>query len=223
MTRFTAVQKLTHFCENKAIDTYHFVMFHGLSRRGDKVGGKSYFLKDQLEEPLSLEINAYRQNHIIQPSGRLVVSEQVKAELGSIQNIIFFPTDFAKIFTIPYKEFDFSHWDDADYYDDGLGPERVVNRASHLPELVSEILPMFEVICARHVDVKNEFQNLVDIEVSIGPTIHDRPFIISLSRQMLETYPIMWCSGCHILSEDLYGKINKYFNWNYLIKYEAAF
>src|SRR5437868_2486808 len=125
-------------------------MFHGDASRnvpGDESG--AYFLGDSLDHKLNLYLNLFHINDIIEPTGTLLVTEPVKSALTVFQGIEFLPASLRLVRNIPYKEGDFSHWEDPDYMDDGEEntPLNIVLRGDDERHRFNSLPTYYEIIC----------------------------------------------------------------------------
>ena len=223
-SKYHVIKKLTHFVGSKSVDSFHYVMYHGLAERegrGDAAVNPPKICGKYVDR-LLLTINVFRPSLMFQPHLNLVVAEEVRHKLASLPDVDFLEARVDKAFYIPYTESSFTHWNDPKYKDDGSGPERVIDRQSHRQDLLDQLQPLFEVIPPKYAEVRDLFSDTLPVSLALGPTKFSRPFLAELSIKMLHLYPMMRHFGCHILSDAAFKLLAPYVNWHYFLHAEST-
>ena len=212
--RIHVLHKITFFLGNKSIDTFHYTMFHGLETRpGCSESYKTYFLDDIIEHPLHLTLDFYRINPIIQPGVNLLVIEPVKKIITQFENISFLPVTLSKVKVIPYREGDFSHWDNPDYQDDGEGPDRLLLAGRDERKRIPFLPQYTEVIGANSERVKKRFKAMNNFNVEFKAS--KKNIDIFASPELVKTYPLQWQNGVFIVHDSLFQAIQEFINPTY--------
>jgi hypothetical protein len=205
------IRKKTCFIDDPAIDSFHYLMFHG------RVTNRGELLPLGQRPRMQLEINVYKKNDIFMPMTKLVVSDRVKSILEKMFQLSFRDIIIKKAVYIPYNDYSFTHWDDPNYYDDGEGPQRVMRSHPDIQNVLEDMPHYYEVDYGSLSEIERRFSNLKRFEVEMETTRVTHKFIGRLSGEILTEYPLLWHDGCTVLSEAAFDAIGAYFNFNYFL------
>jgi hypothetical protein len=210
----TTVHRITSFLHTKRIDTFHYVMFHGLASRSKK-GDLHLSAKNiPAASHLNLTLNSYRVSKIIQPSQNLLVSLDVAENLSKKFGIEYAKTRIIGVARIMYEEGNMDHWNDPTYKDDGEYPDVLLKHAAANSELARkgpefvELLPYDGEIIARF-DRVDSFSKTVKFE----PTGDE--FDIVGTKKALVEYGYVWGDEVHIFRDDIYAALENDFRGDY--------
>src|SRR5438874_7086292 len=114
------VERYSSYLHTKNIEAFHAAQFHGVAWRGEdsKNDFTTYYLGNGPYVPLSLSLNVFRINDVIQPIRSLVISERARAALVVPMQAIFLQTNVKSAFIREYAEEDFSHWEKGYRFED---------------------------------------------------------------------------------------------------------
>lgn len=208
------VRKNTSFLHTKAIESYHYTMFHGIACRGERgLPMENYNFGDELRTSLKLSINSYRLNPIIQPSLNLLVSKEVKVLLNGLAGVEFLAVEIVYARPIKYAEYDFSFWDNPSYLDDGEGPERVLLNAPNDLSSLPSGFAYYEVICPELFGMAKSGESTTQLEYNFPELFVSES--VPVTREILERYPYLSFGSELIFEESLFEKLKKHFNPHY--------
>ena len=199
----------TCLTECSQIDAFHCRLFHGVTERGGRSPtNKDYRLAHSVDHPLKLHRNVWNIPDVFEVSLCLVVSEKVKTEILSVDQIEFEQVEFARTFSIPYEKGDFSHFERIGHYDEQMA---YISSQNHDPSLLSSLDSFYELKCPRLQNVLSEFtsaSNLVQIELEGFDT--DDLAEIEICPEMLDRFPILQYGSIRIFRKDVFEKIQNY-------------
>ena len=210
--KFHVVSALSFYGNANQIDAFHAEMFHGRAYRGGQLPtSKDARLAFDVDRPLRLHKNAFSIPHVFAPEYILVASSAVRSALNQVTHLRFAPVTFETLFSYPYRAGDFAFWDELpDYY---LQQEFIDNQTDD-PRLHLEVGEYFEVIAPPIRAIRDQFADLRDVSVEIGPTEFDEPLELSLSAEMLGLFPVFSC-GESVMNDSVFSKLEPFIDWTY--------
>ena len=182
------------FSRDHGIDWFHARFFHGTCHYAD-----DYALGEDLTNPLRLEKNVFRMPGIAQPSLNLVLSDAVRSRIEGVPNIAFNQVVFTKLFSLPFAEGDFRHWErgremaEIDAWIDSL---------PHDPSLANGLGAYHELVVPRGKDFFPDYAiDTVSVEMASG--VVKRGMIVHASPDFIKEFPIYW-DGALLIEGDLF-------------------
>jgi hypothetical protein len=193
-------------------------MFHG-DALGD-LDANMHHLGDNRREPLRLIRNIWRVPEVFMPTncGALVVSSALKDELSGLPNLEFQQVEFSKKISFPYQAGDFSFYDTPIFArDQGIAdPRRFMDQFAAIEEATPDLGPYYELIVARHVEIRDHFRNLINVKIK---TYSCAQFELALSAELVRNYPI-FKHGCHFASGGAWEFLAEHIDWQYFRRTE---
>lgn len=204
--KIIALSKFT----SSTVTSFHYHMFHGRVLPTDY---ERYIQGQDLRRPLRLERNGWYMPDVFLPTTELVVSERVRSSLAHIQHARFDRVEFTKLVNQPFRLGDDSHYTPSKYEGSVIpDPQTLFDRLPDVSLIHSQIPPYYEMGVPRLNDVKSRYDELVS--VSFRPKQSVRSVEISISRELIEAYKVVWCRH-HLFDEETYRSISSYIDWDY--------
>lgn len=185
----------SNFLKTPEIDSYHAQMFHGLVV--------------QQESRRELIVNGTATGHLTCPSEEIVVTELLKSRLDEKTGAIFTPAAISRVALLDYLPGNFSHWDNPNYSDDGMVPERLLVEASRpysgiggdlpLPNLYFLEGPKFRDVCAGHrtdtkLNIAIQFEHsAMDLKLSVPESVLSSFELITFGYMLLFRAGLLKC------------------------------
>jgi len=207
------------FTSSNRINTFHYYMFHGKDERVDVdlPESPSHHLGEDLSLPVLCTRNVYGMPHVFKPSTSLIVSLAVRNVLGVLPHVVYLQVKFKKLVNYTYWAGNFSYFDRAEFLRDPYAqdPETLLDRLPDVPALHKQIGEYFEIVTANHMDILSEFPNRDALEFTYPYLGGDEPGMLEVSQDMLKEYPILWADCGIILTESIYGRLDRYIDRDY--------
>lgn len=220
MSTVIAVRKLVNFMKSAVVRDAQYTSFHGDAYRDvEKLKWTPAYLGLSDIRPLHLIRDGNVVPDIFQPRLGFLFSATVKKLCEPFRNLEFLEIVIDKFVDYRISKGNFSVYDRPVEYD---APSELLRA----PELSKERHPngkWYEVICARHMDIVQKFKSLTDVRFSEkGTNELDAP-IYSVSKEMLEQYPMHHYEGWLMLSPELFAKLDRYIDWDFFVEHKLEF
>jgi len=204
-------------------NVFHTKMFHGqLEPRGPVAAtSQEHFLGSDVSQPLCVRRNGWRVPDVFEPVlGGLIVSERVRRELEDLPHVEFLEVVFTKLVDYPYYAGDFSYYDRPEFLHDPVGedPERLLDRLPDVPEMHKTIGRYYELVLARHWQVKDRYPDLVKAYFQTSPLVTVETHEIDLSTELLSDYPILNVIEGIMFRADVFERVERFIDWDYFAK-----
>lgn len=210
--KFHVFKPLTFFMKSRGVKADHSAMFHGRASRGGKMPTfQDYRLHVEVDRPLRLHKNAYEIAPVFSPEFELVVSETVREALFEFPTLRFEPVEFETLYSCPYRIGDPSFMGNVEGWYEF---QDFVDGQKDVPELHRQVGLYFSVEVPLLRNIREPFSDLQDLVVPNDDRAIDRELEVTLSRELLQEYPL-FNSGGNVASDELYAKLRPFINQNY--------
>jgi|ERR1051326_2439560 hypothetical protein len=206
--KFFAVAAKTYFSEESGLSSYHYDLFHGRATRYGTFLRYSPRDITQTTKRFRLLINLYKAPAIIEPRTRLIVQPHVRQRFATLANVKSRECVVERVCNVPFQR-----WAKVELNQDSDSSEAAIVKCSQPLKTRVGVPCYFELAVP-------EIEHLVGSKMKLRThkiyfPANDEESSIRISAEILQSYPLTWHDGYHVLSEALFDKCEVYFDWDY--------